>query len=111
MDCDVRVKLGQAQKYGAQFKCCDCHSSYRFCRDKVPGWAKLGKDQKKEYILKNKDSGGRGKKRKLIAITSAGASALNLNLQQRIYIGVMSHRSIVSYSDSCLVHWLVGWLL
>ena len=71
MDCDETVELDASQRYGSHFKCGDCHSSYRFCRDKVTGWAKLSSAEKKEYIVKNKGQGGRGKKRALIAVTKA----------------------------------------
>ena len=71
MDCDDTVDLDGSQRYGAHFKCGECHSSYRFGRDKVTGWAKLSSAEKKEYIVKNKGQGGRGKKRSLIAVTKA----------------------------------------
>ena len=71
MDCDDTVELDASQRYGSHFKCSDCHSSYRFCRDKVTGWAKLSSAEKKQYIVQNKGQGGRGKKRALIAVTKA----------------------------------------
>lgn len=72
MDCEEVVELAQSQRYGNQWKCGCCHSSYRFCRDKVTNWSKLSPAEKREYILKNKNQGGgRGKKRVLISITKA----------------------------------------
>ena len=71
----------QARKYGNQFKCTDCHSSYRFCRDSVKGWSKLTAKEKSEYIKANKGKGGRGKKRELVTATTVWASVLNISHQ------------------------------
>lgn len=70
MDCEEMVDLEFTQQYGKKLKCCDCHSSYRFCRDNVKNWSKLSPEEKKEYIKQNKGKGGRGKKRDLVSCTS-----------------------------------------
>jgi len=73
MDCRETVLLEKAQRYGNSFKCGECHSAYRFCRDNVQGWGKLSKEEKRTYICKNKTQTGRGKKRTLIAVTAVGS--------------------------------------
>lgn len=61
MDCGVPSLKGH--QYGNKVKCAECHSSYRFCRDNVPDWSNLSSDERRQWILKNKGQGGRGKKR------------------------------------------------
>ena len=41
MDCKEAIGDGAERKFGSLFKCCDCHSSYRYCRDHMEGWSKM----------------------------------------------------------------------
>ena len=66
MDCNDVITTGTA--YGTKYKCGDCHSAYRFCRDNVQNWHRLSTAEKKSYILTNKGKGGRGKKRELVSV-------------------------------------------
>ena len=81
MDCQETVPLEKSQRYGNCMKCSLCHSAYRFCRDNVEGWNKLTKEEKREYVLKNRNEGGRGKKRSLITITAARGLAVQSSLK------------------------------
>ena len=78
MDCGDLVPAADTRKYGNQVKCCECHSSYRFCRDNVGNWNKLTAGEKSEYIKNNKGQGGRGKKRELITNTAVRPSVFAL---------------------------------
>ena len=67
MDCKDNFDVELMHKYGTHFKCKWCHSSYRFCRDNVPSWSTLSAENKAAYVVANRKSGGRGKKRELVA--------------------------------------------
>ena len=67
MDCEGMLEMKLCHKYGCKYKCKSCHSSYRFCRDNVSNWSSLSRENHKAYILANRDKGGRGKKRQLVA--------------------------------------------
>lgn len=83
LDCQEMVPEGDLRKYGKLYKCCDCHSSYRYCRDNVNGWNKLSPEEKTNYIVKNKGHGGRGKKRELQSSASVRAFALSVKFVSR----------------------------
>ena len=61
--------------YGLKFQCNFCHSSYRYCRDNVPGWDRKTPEEKNQWILANrKTDGRRGQKRVLQTISSVEVS-------------------------------------
>ena len=57
--------------YGSRFQCGPCQSSYRYVRDKVPGWEKKSQEERLQWILANRDSSRkRGQKRILQTVSS-----------------------------------------
>ena len=97
MDCGELVPAAETRKYGNHVKCCECHSSYRFCRDNVGNWNKLTPEEKSTYIKNNKGQGGRGKKRELVTSTSVRFSTSVL-----FHVGSLHQLSSV-LCTSCLI--------
>ena len=85
MDCDHPILSGGIQ-YGKKVKCCDCHSSYRFCRDNVAGWHNMTAAERRQWILSNKGKGGRGKKRRLESVTSVVVTDFNQRTDDAAYL-------------------------
>ena len=84
MDCDAKINVSELHQYGNFWKCRACHSSYRFCRDHVNGWASLGAEHKKAYILANRsEASKRGRKRELKAIQAVS------RLHPLIWLGII----------------------
>ena len=67
MDCREIFDIKAVYKYGKNWKCKPCHSSWRWCRDNDPSWGSYNAEQKRLTVVANRKASARGTARKLIA--------------------------------------------
>ena len=66
-DCKNLYVISQAIKYGRHWKCRQCHSSYRFCRDNDPAWHTYNAEEKRQATVANRSVSQRGVARQLVS--------------------------------------------
>ena len=63
MDCDETVSWAEAFKYTRRlYKCKLCNNAYRCHRSNTDGWNEKSREEQRALIVRDKYSGGRGKK-------------------------------------------------
>ena len=71
LECGETYPITDAVKFGKRWRDSKCHSAYRWLTKNDPEWESKTAEQKRATVIANRDQGGRGSARQLVAMHEA----------------------------------------